>query len=85
MSVMLLLSATSLYATPLDDARSAGQIVELPSGYTEATASASMEVKSLAADVNAKRRIAYGKIARKNGIDIKTVAVESYLRRRKKL
>tara|TARA_R110002110_G_scaffold279620_4_gene494561 strand:+ start:886 stop:1113 length:228 start_codon:yes stop_codon:yes gene_type:complete len=70
-----------LQASPLDDARDAGQIVELPTGYVEVIASAPAKVKALAAEVNSRRKDAYERIAKKNGITPEQVAAESYKKR----
>lgn len=77
----LLLSAAMVQASPLDDARDAGQIVEQSSGYVQATAAASASVKALAEDVNERRAEAYGRIAQKNGLTAEQVALESYKKR----
>ncbi|MFT4677420.1 MAG: hypothetical protein ACJAX5_000514 [Patiriisocius sp.] len=77
----LLLSAATVQASPLDDARNAGQIVEQASGYVQATAAAPGSVKALAVDVNERRAAAYGRIAKKNGLTAEQVATESYKKR----
>tara|TARA_R110002072_G_scaffold89232_3_gene199823 strand:+ start:1653 stop:1877 length:225 start_codon:yes stop_codon:yes gene_type:complete len=70
-----------LQASPLDDARNAGQIVEQPNGYVTASSSAPAEIKALAVDVNERRAEAYARIAKKNGISVEQVAAESYKKR----
>ena len=77
----LALSSPLAYSSPLDDARASGAIVELASGYVEASSSASAANKALAADVNKKRKAAYRKIADKNGVSVDQVAKESYRKR----
>ena len=77
----LTLVTASVHASPLDDARNAGHIVELASGYVQATGSAPAAAKALAADVNKKRKAAYQRIADKNGVSIDQVAAESYRKR----
>ncbi len=67
----------------LDDARRAGHIVELASGFVEAKAGAPAKARSLAADINRKRREAYTRIAKKHGISVEQVGAESYTRRMK--
>lgn len=74
-------ASASVHASPLDDARKAGHIVELATGYVQATGSAPAAAKALAADVNKRRKAAYKKIADKNGISIEQVAAESYRKR----
>jgi uncharacterized protein YdbL (DUF1318 family) len=70
-----------LQASALDDARDAGQIVELPTGYVEVMANAPAKVKALAVEVNSRRKDAYERIAKKNGITAEQVAAESYKKR----
>ena len=84
-SVMLLVAliAMPIQASPLDDARNAGQVKEMPNGYIMATAhgKASSDVSDLVTDVNKRRRDAYENIAKKNGISVDQVASESYKKR----
>ena len=84
-SAMLLIAliAMPIQASPLDDARNAGQVEEMPSGYIMATAhgKASSDVSGLVTDVNQRRRDAYENIAKKNGISVDQVASESYKKR----
>ena len=84
-SVMLLMAlvAAPLQASPLDDARNAGQVKEMPNGYIAATAHGKVpaDISGLVADVNDRRRDAYGNIAKKNGISVDQVASESYKKR----
>jgi hypothetical protein len=77
------LLALSLNATaaPLDDAKRAGQVVEVPTGYIAATPDAPASVNALVTDINARRREAYERIAKKNGITTEQVATESYRKR----
>jgi uncharacterized protein YdbL (DUF1318 family) len=84
-SVTLLVALFSMpiQACPLDDARNAGQVEEMPNGYVMATAhgKASSDVSDLVTDVNERRRDAYENIAKKNGISVDQVASESYKKR----
>lgn len=84
-SVMLLMAviAMPIQASALDDARNAGQVKEMPNGYIMATAhgKVSADVNALVTDVNKRRRDAYEKIAKKNGISAEQVASESYTKR----
>jgi uncharacterized protein YdbL (DUF1318 family) len=77
----LLFSAAMIQASPLDDARTSGQIVELPTGYVKAIEASPAAIKALAIDVNARRAEAYGRIAKKNGLSEAQVAAESYKQR----
>ncbi len=79
--LVALLVSMPLQASPLDDARKAGQVSEMRDGYVKASGSASKAVRNLVADVNKRRRSAYGKIAKKNGLSVSQVAAESYARR----
>ena len=66
--------ASSASALDLDGAKRQGLIGERPDGYVEVVGDASPDVRALAADVNAKRRAAYEKIARQNGAPLADVA-----------
>ncbi len=79
--ISLMFIAPQVSASPLDDARKAGHVVELATGYVEAKASAPASAKALVASVNKRRKAAYKKIADKNGITIEQVATESYRKR----
>ncbi len=84
-SVMLLMAliAMPVQASPLDDARHAGHVKEMPNGYIMATAhgKGSSDINDLVTDVNKRRHDAYGNIAKKNGISVDQVASESYKKR----
>ena len=81
--IMLLTSFISmeLIASPLDDARAAGQIIETSNGYVKAKAGVPADITALAADINKRRRDAYTKIAKQNGLTVKQVGEESYKKR----
>ncbi|HJL60613.1 MAG TPA: DUF1318 domain-containing protein [Pseudomonadales bacterium] len=85
-SAMLLIAIISmpLQASPLDDARNSGQVVELANGYVKAKGDVPANIRSLVADVNKRRKTAYTKIAKRNGISVDQVAAESYVKRKKK-
>lgn len=68
-------------ASPLDDARAAGYVIELPTGYVAKTDTAPASVAALVTDINQRRKQAYERIARKNGISTEQVAAESYRQR----
>ena len=83
-SIVLLIAALismPLQASPLDDARAAGYIIEMPNGYVKAHGNVSPRISVLVADVNKRRREAYLRIAKKNGISAEQVAMESYVKR----
>jgi hypothetical protein len=62
-------------ALDLDTAKARGLLGERPDGYVEVVdVGAPAEVKALAEDVNAKRRVAYEKVARQNGAPVADVA-----------
>ncbi len=71
----------SLQASPLDDARTAGQIVETSDGYVRAQDGVPANIGALAVDINKRRQEAYTKIAQKNGLTVKQVGEESYKKR----
>lgn len=79
--IIALLISFNAVASPLDDARASGDIVELATGYVQAKSGASAKVKALAADVNKRRKDAYSRIAKKNGVAVEQVAAESYKKR----
>ena len=83
--VMLLAGLLSMpvIGSELGDARSAGYIVETSDGFVRAEVAAPANVKSLATEINKKRRQAYAKIAKKNGISIEQVGARSYAQRMK--
>jgi uncharacterized protein len=66
--------ALSAQALDLDSARASKAIIELPTGYVQA---ASPSAKSLAEEVNAKRKLAYEGIAKKNGLTVDQVAAQA--------
>ena len=72
-SVLLALAAGSAHALELEQARAQGLIGEQSDGYIGAV-TPSAEVDALVADVNTRRRAAYGDIAAKNGTSSDTVA-----------
>jgi uncharacterized protein YdbL (DUF1318 family) len=72
---VLLAAASTAFALDLDAAKRRGLIGERPDGYVEVVGNdASPEVRTLATDVNAKRRAAYEKVARQNGAPLADVA-----------
>ncbi len=75
---LMLIAAIALIASPalaldLQSARSSGAVVEQPSGYIKA-AKPSAEVDALVADVNAKRKAEYERIAKEKGSSADAVA-----------
>ncbi|MFT5210236.1 MAG: hypothetical protein ACI9CE_001961 [Flavobacterium sp.] len=75
--------ALPLAASPLDDAKNSGHVAEMVNGYVEALATADAVVHALVGDINARRKAAYSKIAKKHGISTEKVATESYKKRAK--
>jgi len=72
-SVALLLISTSAFASSLTEIKAAGIIGEQVNGYIGFVKSASGEVKDLVANVNARRKAHYQKIAKSRGISIHEV------------
>lgn len=68
----LMLGSLTAFAIGLDDAKARGLVGETVDGYLGAV-EASAEVNALVADINAKRKAEYQRIAQKNGIDLSTV------------
>jgi uncharacterized protein YdbL (DUF1318 family) len=79
-SVLLTLSFSAA-AAPLDDAKRAGYVIEIPTGYVEATPEAPASTKALVEDINKRRRQAYERIGQRNDITADQVGVESYRKR----
>ncbi len=68
------LSVPSVFALSLDEAKSKGLVGEQANGYL-GTRDISAPVEALVADINAKRRTEYQKIAEKNGTTVGSVEV----------
>ena len=75
------LFSAAAFANPLDDARQKGYVVEMPSGYIQATPKAPADIDKLVEEINAKRKAVYEEIARKHGITAAQVGAESYRKR----
>ncbi|WP_308368073.1 MULTISPECIES: YdbL family protein [unclassified Microbulbifer] len=69
--------ALPVAAITLDEARSRGLVGEANSGYIAAVGESSPELESLVAEVNAKRKAEYARIAKRNNIDISQVAARA--------
>jgi uncharacterized protein YdbL (DUF1318 family) len=73
--LIFLALATPALASPLDDAKAAGQVGERVDGYAGAVqANASAAIRSMVDDINAKRRASYAEIAKKQGVATAVVA-----------
>lgn len=76
MSSALILGATGpAYAVNLDQAKSAGMVCELPTGYLQPTGSATPEVKNMVKDINGKRQAEYARIAKEHKVKPEDVGV----------
>lgn len=64
---------TPAFALDLQSARISGAVVEQPTGYIKA-AKPSPEVDALVAEVNAKRKVEYQRIAKEKGTSVEAVA-----------
>lgn len=74
LAAAVLASCTTMaFALDLDGAKGQGLVGEQPNGYL-GVVKATPEAVALAADINGKRRAAYEKIAKENGITIDQVA-----------
>ncbi|HEX5677541.1 MAG TPA: YdbL family protein [Alcanivorax sp.] len=67
------LFAGAAFALGLDSAKSQGLVGEQPNGYL-GVVKATPEAVELASEINEKRRQAYQRIARENGISLEQVA-----------
>lgn len=72
LGTMLLFSAMA-WSLDLGQAKSSGLVGETPSGYLKSVGAPTGEVKSLVSRINAERKAAYQKIAKKNGTSLKNV------------
>ena len=70
---LLMLFSAPLWGLSLNEAKSKGWVKELPSGYIQAT---NPQAKALATDVNAKRKAAYQKVAKKTGATVEQVGAQ---------
>ncbi len=71
--LIVVLTASSAFALDLQSARSQKLVVEQVTGYIKA-ANPSAEVDALVADVNAKRKAEYERIAKEKGTKVEDVA-----------
>jgi uncharacterized protein YdbL (DUF1318 family) len=80
LSALLALSLNAA-AAPLDDAKRAGHVIEVPTGYIKVTPEAPANINALVEDINKRRREAYERIGQRNGISADQVGAESYRKR----
>lgn len=73
-AVLLLVSSALAMALDIDSAKSQGLVGEQPNGFL-GIVKATSDAVQLAAEINAKRRIAYEAIAKKNGATLDQVAI----------
>ena len=66
--------ASSVYALTLAQAKASGSVREQASGYLVATQKAGAQARSLVANINARRRASYARIAKKNNVSVQVVA-----------
>ena len=69
--------ALPVMAITLDAARSQGLVGEANSGYIAVVNQSTPELEKLVAEVNAKRKAEYARIAKRNNIDIAQVAARA--------
>lgn len=82
-ALLLTLWTSPLLADPLNDARDAGQIVETAAGYIAARGKVPGAITELVADINKRRKAAYTRIAKENGLTTEQVGRQSYKKRMK--
>jgi uncharacterized protein YdbL (DUF1318 family) len=74
----LVLGAPAAGASPLDDAKAAGQVGEGPDGYVHLVdQGAPADVKAMVEGVNAKRKAKYESIAKKRSAPVEAVAAQA--------
>jgi uncharacterized protein YdbL (DUF1318 family) len=73
LSLVSIFAAASAFALDLQSARKSGAVVEQVTGYIK-SAQPSAEVDALVADVNAKRKAEYERIAKEKGTSVEQVA-----------
>ena len=71
---LLLALAVPALALDLDEARTKGVLGEQATGYVGIVVSPTPELEKLAADINAKRKVHYEEIAKRNGTAVEAVA-----------
>ncbi len=69
--------ALPVMAITLNEAKSQGLVGEANSGYIAVVDQSSPELERLVAEVNAKRKAEYARIAKRNNIDIAQVAARA--------
>jgi uncharacterized protein YdbL (DUF1318 family) len=74
MAGALAMVALPAWALSLDEAKTRGLVGETVSGYIAPVSGASGDVQTLVAEVNAKRRLEYSRIAEKNKQPVDVVA-----------
>ena len=79
--LLITLWTSPVLADPLNDARNAGQVAETADGYIAARGKVPREITELVADINKRRKAAYARIAKQNGITIEQVGRQSYKKR----
>jgi uncharacterized protein YdbL (DUF1318 family) len=73
-AALALVAASPALASPLDDAKRAGQVGEQADGYVGVVPGAPASARALADDINAERASRYGEIATKAGTSPAAVA-----------
>ncbi|MEG3638210.1 YdbL family protein [Magnetococcus sp. PR-3] len=72
--LMAMMLATTLHASPLNDAKQAGYLGEKGDGYVGLVSNnAPSSIKQLMQEINLKRRAKYRQIAGKNGTSLRSV------------
>jgi len=74
-AALFLAFLTPAHAQSLDQAKNQGMVCEQPTGFLQATGSASPEVKKMIQDINNRRRAEYARIAEEHGVTPKEVGI----------
>lgn len=75
LSAMLALVSGPAHAASLEQAKNQGMVCELPTGYLQATNSATPDIKAMVNNINAKRKAEYTRIANENNVKPEDVGV----------
>lgn len=82
-ALCLVMAAGVAQAADLDQARVAGLVCELPTGYAQAAPGAAADIVALVNDVNAKRQAQYAALAVEKGYSVELVIQEVWNQRLK--
>ncbi len=73
LTLLVMLASSSVFASPLSDAKAAGLIGEKTNGYLGLVTQANDEIKALVKEVNQKRRAKYIQLAKKKQVPLSQI------------